>query len=624
MSKWQQDISLVYGVYKIKKYSKYIIARKNFTVVDLFRKVLNRYPNKILKNINGEEITNRILDNRSNQVANWALSQGFKIGDCVPIIMDSSFTYLVIWLGLAKVGVQAVLINTNLTGEALNHSLNVAYSLNQSNRDMLKTIIISFNLYPNLSTLNLSNTIQIFVVIDSKRPRLDSIPKQTIPLDIKPEQNLLSLLKNQRETSPSRDISGISFNDPLFYIFTSGTTGMPKAAKISHMRFAVAGYAFKHLYGLNKTDTIYIPLPLYHSNGGMVGISSAWQCGMNIIIRKNFSASQYFTDCKENRCTVGVYIGECCRYILNSKPNPNDKNHQMKILIGNGMRPEVWQPFVDRFQIKIGEFYGSTEGNANLFNTTGKPGAVGYLPHLLKLIYPVKIIQYDLETELPIKNEKGFCQTVPNDTPGCLIGLINNQDATRKFDGYTDKKSTQKKILSNVFKTNDQWFNTGDLVKMDKEGYIYFVDRIGDTFRWKGENVATSEVAQVMSKCPELDDCNVYGISLPGYDGCIGMAAITSVKGINYHTLYQILETNLPNYAIPYFLRILTNSNLTNSNLTNSNLTATFKHKKVDLRREGIHIRDTSKILILNPKDKTYIPIRKSDYTEIQTTTKRF
>ena len=594
--------STTINVALIKKYSKKIIKKNNWSVADLFGDLVKRHPDKVI--YYGEtQMSYNEIDKLSNKVANWGLDIGLTKGDIVPLMLDNCPEFIATWLGLAKIGVSAALINTNLSGNALKHCLMVALEQSTIHVGHTYTVILGDNYLERIHNIreeiNKKYNVQYCSYTTGEID--DNIPLNGFNKTIKDRLDT-PILSSQR--------SGVTFNDPVFYIYTSGTTGLPKAAKISHLRFAVAGYAFKRLYGVNDKDSIYIPLPLYHSNGGMLAVSLAWHAGTNIGLRNGFSASKYFPDCLKYGCTVGVYIGEICRYIAKTKPSENDILHPVRLMIGNGLRPDVWGEFVKRFGVVMGEFYGSTEGNANIFNTTGKIGAIGYLPWQLRKIYPVKIVKFCQETETLIRNDKGLCQECKKDEIGEAIGLIRDDDATRKFDGYTDSSATQKKIATGVLSNGDKWFRTGDLLRMDRDGYVYFVDRIGDTFRWKGENVATTEVSEIVTKNSSILDTNVYGVSVPGADGRIGMAAIRleTDTTLDFSDLYRQVNLDLPKYARPHFLRIL----------KTVDMTGTFKYKKVDLRNDGFNpnvIDD--ELYVINDQDRTYHPLTTEIYDNI-------
>ena len=349
-------------------------------------------------------------------------------------------------------------------------------------------------------------------------------------------------------------------------------------------------------------DRVYITLPLYHGTGGLCGVGQALMTGACIILRKKFSASQFWDDAADQGATSIVYIGELCRYLVNSPPHPKEKAHKIRTGFGNGLRPDIWEEFLTRFNISyVCEFYGSTEGNVSFLGFDGKVGAVGRIPgYLEKSVYGhVAFVKFDVVEEKPIRGNDGFCiKTLPGE-PGEAIGKVGDETRTR-FEGYNDEEATKKKILRDVFEEGDMWFRTGDLMSKDAEGYVYFVDRIGDTFRWKGENVSTNEVAEFVARAPGISTANVYGVSVPGTDGRAGMAAITTNGDVDYDNLYAWLSEHLPKYAIPLFIRVQ----------KEAETTGTFKYRKVELVKEGFDPSTVSEpIWYFDPETNKYEPL---------------
>ncbi|XP_061855823.1 long-chain fatty acid transport protein 2 isoform X2 [Colius striatus] len=333
--------------------------------------------------------------------------------------------------------------------------------------------------------------------------------------------------------------------------------------------------------------------------------------GATIVLCARFSASQFWDDCRKYDVTVIQYIGEVLRYLCNTPERHNDKNHRVRLAIGNGIRADVWSEFIRRFgNINILEFYASTEGNISFVNYTGRIGAVGRVNFLHKKILRYELIKYDVEKDEPVRDENGYCIKVPKGKPGLLICKITQY---APFSGYAGaQQQTEKKQLRNVFEKGDLYFNSGDLLVMDNDNFIYFHDRTGDTFRWKGENVSTTEVADILGLLDCIQEAVVYGVSVPGYEGRTGMACIRlkETSEFNGESVYRHVNTQLPNYARPRFIRIK----------SDIELTATFKYRKVQLVEEGFNpavIKDP--LYFLDDKENRYVPMTQDIYNSIKT-----
>jgi fatty-acyl-CoA synthase len=398
---------------------------------------------------------------------------------------------------------------------------------------------------------------------------------------------------------PKNVRAGMTANDKCFFIYTSGTTGLPKAANMSHLRIQTMMHSFASAMKSTERDRMYVVLPLYHSAGGVCAIGSTLTVGGSVVIRRKFSATQFWDDCRKYGATQFQYIGELCRYLLNAPPHPLERKHKLRVVMGNGLRPEIWPAFKARFKIPhIIEFYGATEGNVALVNMDGKVGSVGRIPGYMRRILQTRLVQFHIEKEEPVRTAKGFCIECRPDEVGEAIGKIDEERG--RFEGYTKGAETEKKILRNVFEKGDAWFRTGDLLRRDRQGYFYFVDRIGDTFRWKGENVATSEVAEAISVFPGIKEANVYGVKVPGADGRAGMAALVTAAPLDLAKFKTHLEKNLAAYARPIFLRIQ----------PEIEVTGTFKHRKIELVKEGYDPRVVKDpLFFLDPVDGQYVPL---------------
>ncbi|XP_031838570.1 fatty acid transport protein 1 isoform X2 [Nomia melanderi] len=554
-------------------------ARKDRTVADVFRQCASRHPNKVCFIYEDEEWTFQQVEEYSNKIATLFKSYGFRRGDLVGLLLENRPEFVAIWLGLSTLGVIVPLINTNLRKTALLHSINVA---------KCQALIYGADFVDALS--------DIVDSLDSKFAlyRLGDLPNPKT--SILKDKDLIALLSDVSPAPPVLQEKP-SHNDKLLYIFTSGTTGLPKAAVITNSRYMFIATGIFMMAQFKSTDRFYTPMPLYHTAAGAMTIGAAVLHGATVVIRKKFSASAYFADCIKYNCTVGQYIGEMCRYILAVPPKPEDKKHNIRLMFGNGLRPQIWPEFVERFNIpRVAEFYGATEGNANIVNTDNTVGAIGFVSRIIPSVYPISILKANSDGE-PIRNAKGLCQVCEPNEPGVFVGKILPNNPSRAFLGYVDQKASEKKVVHDVFKKGDSAFISGDILIADEFGYLYFKDRTGDTFRWKGENVSTSEVEAIISNVVNYRDCIVYGVEVPGVEGKAGMAAIYDENNtLDMNKLSVDLKGYLAFYAIPRFIRIL----------TKIDLTGTFKLKKKDLLEDGYDPRRT--------KDKLYYLSEKSGY----------
>uniref|UniRef100_A0A8C7E8G2 long-chain-fatty-acid--CoA ligase n=1 Tax=Nothoprocta perdicaria TaxID=30464 RepID=A0A8C7E8G2_NOTPE len=362
------------------------------------------------------------------------------------------------------------------------------------------------------------------------------------------------------------------------------------------------------LCGLRASDVLYTALPLYHSAALLVGLAGCLEVGATCVLRAKFSASHFWDDCRRYNVTVIQYVGELMRYICNTPERPGEREHGVRLAVGNGMRADVWEKFLRRFgPVTIREFYGATEGNAGFVNYTGKIGAVGRVNVFLKKFVSFELIRYDVEQDEPVRDERGFCTPVRPGEAGLLVVKITK---AAPFHGYAgDPEKTERKILRNVFAKGDAFFNTGDLLMMDREQFLYFQDRVGDTFRWKGENVATTEVENMLSAVSFIQEINVYGVSVPG-KCCCGMAAVRLRAGTRFEgeRLAARARACLPSYAVPRFVRIQ----------EALEITGTFKQRKGNLVREGFDPNViTEPLFVLDAAKGTYVPLSAAVYRDI-------
>ncbi|MGH6951399.1 MAG: long-chain-acyl-CoA synthetase, partial [Vitreimonas sp.] len=511
-------------------------------------------------------------------------------GDTVALLLPNRAEYVPAWVGLAKVGVATALINNNLTGAALAHCLSISGATH---------VIADSETAAAIDTIRAGLARPLtYWIVDTDGP----LPPGRHKLDLKAP-------KLAPERPPRSRRAGIKARDVALYIFTSGTTGMPKAAKITHMRAQLYMRSFAGVTETTADDKLYCVLPLYHATGGLCGVGAALLNGGTLVLRRRFSATHFWDDVADHDCTVFVYIGELCRYLVNQPPHLKERAHHLRLAFGNGLRPEVWEEFQQRFGVgRILEFYGSTEGNVSMFNFDGKPGAIGRVPRYLQNNFAVRLVKFDVESEQPIRGADGLCELCRMGEAGEAVGLIG-ADARHNYTGYADKAASERKILRDVIEPGDAWFRTGDLMRQDAEGYFYFVDRIGDTFRWKGENVSTTEVAEAILRYPGVEEANVYGVKIDRLDGRAGMAAITPGGAFSLPGLRAFLAQELPSYARPLFVRIQ----------PAIETTGTFKYRKVDLVRDGFDpARIEHPLYFDDPDTEGYVPLSPALYDKIQ------
>ena len=554
------EVAYLRGALRTLNRTKPVALNPNHVLCNLMEEAAEQFADRPAL-VGDEDIwTFRDMIGRVNRVARWARASGIGKGDTVALLLNNCRDYPLIWLGIARAGGATALINTNLTGQGLAHSVSIVNA---------KKIIVGMPLlgaWQAAETL-LTDKPEILTFGGS----LDGYKRFEHERDAYSAEPL----------APSEKVP-LTIEDRCVYIYTSGTTGLPKAANINHYRIKAMALGFSAVMDVQPDDRMYDTLPLYHSNGGVLATYGVLCQGGSVVIRERFSAREFWNEIIRFNCTLFFYIGELCRYLVNQPPAPQDRQHKIRLICGNGLRPDIWNEFVDRFGIKnIREFYAATEGNIALFNFDSKPGSVGRIPKWAERRFVVKVVRYDVEREEPVRGADGFCQACGPDEIGEIMGQILNDPMkpANRFEGYADKAATEKKILRNAFAEGDAWFRSGDLLKRDAQGYFYFIDRIGDTFRWKGENVATSEVAEAMGVFPGIAEANVYGVHVPGYDGRAGMAAIAAsvTENLDFASLHAEMKKRLPVYARPVFLRIR----------TELEHTGTFKIKKVDLVKEG-------------------------------------
>ncbi|XP_076994435.1 long-chain fatty acid transport protein 6 [Tamandua tetradactyla] len=558
------------------------------TVLERFLSHAKQQPQKPFIIYEGDIYTYRDVDLRSNRVAHALLTHSaLKRGDTVALLMSNEPDFVHVWLGLAKLGCAVALLNTNVRANALLHCIRSCKPRALvAGADLLGTIEeILPNLPEDFSVWGMKDSVPQGVI--SLKDKLSTASEEPVPRSYHTTSNLKSV---------------------HLYIFTSGTTGLPKAAVITQLQ-TLKGSVGLCAFGCTSDDIIYITLPLYHSSGSLLGIGGCIELGATCVLKRKFSASQFWDDCTKYNVTVFQYIGELCRYLCKQPKREGEKDHQVRLAVGNGLRSDVWKQFLDRFgNIKICELYEATEGNVCFMNHTGKIGSVGRTNFFHKLFFPFDLIKYDFQRDEPIRNEQGWCSCVKKGEPGLLISQVN---ARNPFFGYAgNKKHTERKLLCDVFRKGDVYFNTGDVLVQDEENFLYFWDRLGDTFRWKGENVATTEVADVIGILDFIQEANVYGVAVPDYEGKTGMASIILKpnKCLDLEKVYIQVVTFLPAYACPRFLRIQ----------EKMEITGTYKLQKFQLVEEGFNPSGISDPLyFMDNLKKSYVPLTKELYDQI-------
>ncbi|MDT0575373.1 long-chain-acyl-CoA synthetase [Croceicoccus sp. F390] len=520
---------------------------------------------------------------RANQIGRAALGAGLRKGDVVALLMENRPEFVLVWLGLAKAGIVTALINTSATGNVLQHALDQVEA---------RAMIVGTELLPALDTLEQSLSMPCWQSGEAGETSGTDLPSFEALYEKCEDGNL-----------PPDARAGIVASDPLYLIFTSGTTGLPKAAKMSHLRFLNSGEVIGGILRLHSESVFYCVLPLYHGAGGMVVPSTALAFGIPFVLRRKFSRSGFWEDVKQHRITDFYYIGEVVRYLLATPEHEAGRDITLRGMAGAGLKPDVWRAFVERFGIEqVVEGLGSTEANYGITNVDNVVGSVGRIP------YPehsnVRVIRWDANNACHMRDAAGAPVLAKAGEVGELIAEVLHADSPAGFfEGYTCADATEAKLMRNVFKPADVWFRSGDLVRFDEEDYFYFVDRAGDTFRWKSENVSTQEVEAILSGFAGPQLANVYGVKVSGTEGRAGMVALTYPDGVSFdaEAFYDYVERHLAHYARPLFVRLAPVAEMTTS----------FKLKKVALQQQGYdpELAGGEPIFVADPDARTYVPV---------------
>jgi fatty-acyl-CoA synthase len=542
------------------------VPQQSYTIADRLEEHAAAHAERPLLFYGEKTLTYGEVNACANRFGQVFQQLGLRAGDVCALALENRPEFFMAWWGLAKLGVTVALINTQISGPVLRHALSTTNAC---------AVIVGEECLGNFDCEEVRGQLPFWMLDDEERPAsTDRRALCAIHLDP---------LVAAADCSSNLDRSvrhGVVGETPALLIFTSGTTGLPKAAITSHMRWLSVGDGMEQITGATSSDVFYCFLPLYHGAAVMSLTSLALHLGAAIVLRRRFSTSQFWPDVRRYGITAAQYIGEICRYLLNAPAQPDDRDHSLRLLMGAGLNTDVWQRFVNRFGVeRIIEGWGSTEANAGITNVDNKPGSCGRVPFWEKT--NLRLVRYDIEADSHVRDDAGhlvLCK--PGEVGEAIAFIIDHPEVgAGRFEGYTDEKDTNRKILRNVFQDGDAWWASGDLLRFDDEGYFWFVDRIGDTFRWKSENVATNEVAEALADYPGLEILTIYGVTVPGHEGRAGMAAVVMQEGRNFDpkSFYELATKRLPTYAVPLFVRLS----------PAADMTSTFKLRRVDLQRQG-------------------------------------
>jgi fatty-acyl-CoA synthase len=558
--------------------------KARFSAADLLERRARRAPRRCFVRFEGRDWSYAEANAAANRIAHWALERGVGPGQTVALLMENRPEYLFAWLGLAKAGASIALLHAEARGAALAHALRESGA---------RLLLAGAECVESLGSLEpeLQSALEIHVCADPGRPDL-ALPPGAKSLDEE--------AAGMSPWDPDRRVrAAVRGGDPLFLIYTSGTTGLPKAARFSHSRF-MGGGTYALLAGFGRRDVLYCALPLYHTVGGVMCVNAVLRAGATLALARRFHASRFWEEAAGAGATAIQYVGELCRYLLAQPHGAHDRAHRVRLAVGNGLRADVWAAFQERFRVaRIVEFYGATEANVSMVNLAGRVGSVGRPAPGLK----VALVRFDPEREAPLRDAAGRCIPCAEGEPGELLGRISEgRTAAGRFEGYTSREASEKKVLRDVFSPGDAWFRSGDLLRRDADGYYHFVDRIGDTFRWKGENVSTEEVARALDALPAVAQSVVYGVEVPGAEGRAGMAALVLRDGEAFdgEALWAHVEKALPPFARPAFVRLP----------AGLETTTTLKLKKGPLREAGFDpARISDPLFVRDDARRAFVPL---------------
>jgi citronellyl-CoA synthetase len=547
----------------------------------MFQTTAAKYSNKSAIVCGDSELTWGQFNALTNQYAHSLKSQGVARGDCVAVLIENRTELLCSIFALAKIGATAGLVNTGLTDRPLAHCISIVESKKCLVGQELLAAVFGVKGDLRLQDKDYLWVADPLIIADAPDWATDfSATLIGMPTDNLPETDEI--------------VAG----EIALYIFTSGTTGLPKPALIYHRKIISAAKPYSKVgFHAKPSDRMYICLPLYHATGFLLGIGSCLHSGASMFVRRRFSATQFWPEVQKHQTTLFIYVGELCRYLAMAPECPDEKNNPLKTMLGNGLRPDIWDTFRNRFGVKrITEIYGSSEGNVSFLNILNKESTIGTGSVV------VMLVKYDIENDEIVLDEDGKVIEVKPGEAGLMLGQI---DDLYKFDGYKNADATNDKILTDLREPGDRWFNTGDLIRTVDVGFAMglphyqFVDRVGDTFRWRAENVSTNEVGEILNACDQVEISNVYGVDIPGAEGKAGMAAITLTPGQQFSAaeFTEFVDRELPAFARPVFVRIE----------QQQDTTGTFKLFKGKLKQQAYQLDQVDEpIYVRQPKSKQY------------------
>ena len=566
-------------------------ASSHYTMADLLEQRTREQGQRPLLHYGDRSWSYAQANAEANRVAHALLGLGVKRGDVVALAMENRPEFFFVWFGLAKLGAVAAFLNTHIGGRALAHALQAVQA---------KAAIVGDECLAAIDA-------------DEVRSQTPNVPLWRWPDAERPASDALRALADDRAwqaaqsadaTDPAAAVrEGLTAGQTAVCIFTSGTTGLPKAAIISHARWLMTGEVMAETMAIGADDCFYTFLPLYHGAASISAGATSLFAGAALALRRKFSRREFWADVRRYHATACQYVGEICRYLLSEPARADDRQHSLRKMVGAGLSAETWQRFVERFgELDIYEGWGATEANANTINVDNRVGSCGRIPYWDKT--NLRLVRYDVETDSHPRDAAGKLIVCQPGEVGEAIGRahFDPEIIAARFEGYTSAAATESKLLRDVFEPGDAWWSSGDLLRYDEDGYCWFVDRIGDTFRWKSENVSTTEVGDAFADLDGVESVTVYGVQVPGTEGRAGMAAVVMQDGraFDASAFYERAAERLPRYAMPIFVRVP----------GAADMTTTYKLRKVDLQRQGYDAAQVADPLyVRDDTARRYVPL---------------